>query len=162
MRIVVMGVTGVGKSTVGARLAAALGLPFVDADDLHDERAIAKMHEGAPLDDTDRAPWLARLNVALRDHAEGVIIAASSLTPAMRQAMTDGIDGIRFVLLDGDPATIESRLEGRIGHFAGTALLASQFALLEPPPDAVILDAGRPPDELVAQAVEALCNDGAG
>jgi carbohydrate kinase (thermoresistant glucokinase family) len=155
--VVVMGVTGAGKTTVGTRLAGALGVPFVDGDDLHDAHAIAKMRAGIPLDDGDRVPWWGRLNAALRAHAgHGVVVAASSLTPAARRAMTDGIDGVRFVLLAADPATIAARIDRRVGHFAGAALLPSQLALLDPPADALVLDAARPPDELVAVAVAAL------
>ena len=156
-RIVVMGVTGVGKSTVGARLAEVLGVPFVDADDLHDARSIEKMRASTPLDDADRIPWWERINGVLRVHAaEGVVIAASALTPAARAAMTVGVDDVRFVLLRADPRTIATRINDRVGHFAGASLLPSQLALLDPPADAVVLDAQRSPDELVAAALTAL------
>jgi len=156
-RIVVMGVTGVGKSTVGARLAEVLGVPFVDADDLHDARSIEKMRASTPLDDADRIPWWERINGVLRAHAaEGVVIAASALTPAARAAMTVGVDDVRFVLLRADPRTIATRINDRVGHFAGASLLPSQLALLDPPADAVVLDAQRSPDELVAAALTAL------
>jgi len=156
-RIVVMGVTGVGKSTVGARLARALDVPFVDADDLHDARSIEKMRAGIPLDEADRIPWWERLNGVLRAHAdEGVVIAASSLTPAARAAMTAGVDDVRFVLLRADPAIIAARIDDRVGHFAGTSLLPSQLALLDPPADALVLDAQRSPEELVAAALTGL------
>jgi gluconokinase len=152
-----MGVTGVGKTTVGMRLAEALGVVFVDGDDLHDTRSIDKMRRGVPLDDTDRGPWWARLNALLRTHTDdGVVVAASSLTPTARHAMTTGTEGVRFVLLHADPATIAQRLDARIGHFAGAALLASQLALLDAPDDAVVLDAGQPPDALVAAALTGL------
>ena len=161
-RVVVMGVTGAGKSTVGSRLAAALGVPFVDADDLHDQHSIDKMRAGIPLDDVDRAPWWQRINDTLRSHLDGVVVAASSLTPTARAAMTDGIGGVRFVLLQSDLATIAHRVDARADHFAGSALLPSQFALLDPPDDAIVLDAARPPDELVARAVTALRGAGGG
>jgi carbohydrate kinase (thermoresistant glucokinase family) len=155
-RVVVMGVTGAGKSTVGALLATALGLPFVDGDDLHDPGSVEKMRAGIPLDDTDRARWWARINQVLRDHPDGVVVAASSLTPAARAAMTDGVTGVRFVLLHTDPATIARRVDARNGHFAGSGLLPSQLALLDPPVDAIVLDAARSPEDLVAEASTAL------
>jgi carbohydrate kinase (thermoresistant glucokinase family) len=152
-----MGVTGAGKTTLGVRLAAALGVPFVEGDDLHDPRSIEKMRAGIPLDDADRAPWWARLNEVLCAHAPtGVVVAASSLTRTARHAMTKGVDDVRFVVVHTDPDTIADRLEGRVGHFAGAALLPSQLALLDLPDDAVVLDAARPPEELVTEAVAAL------
>jgi len=158
-RVIVMGVTGAGKSTVGARLADALDVAFVDADDLHDERSIAKMRAGVPLDDTDRAPWWQRINQALRAHPDGLVLAASSLTATARAVMTEGVAQVRFVLLQSDPATIARRVDARTDHFAGSALLPSQFALLDPPVDAIVLDAARSPEELVAQTVAALRGD---
>src|SRR5262249_11814471 len=91
--IVVMGVTGVGKTTIGRLLAVELGLPFLDADDFHTDEARAKMHAGIPLTDADRAPWLDRLNRALRDHAStGAVLACSALTHAYRQQLGAGVD----------------------------------------------------------------------
>ncbi len=151
-----MGVTGAGKTTVGRLVADALGLPFLDADDFHDARAIAKMRAGIPLDDADRAPWLDRLNRALRAHAGGAVLAASALTGASRRRMTEGVPDVRYVHLRGDPALIADRVTARTDHFAGAALLSSQFELLDPPDDAVVVDIAAPPDVVARRALDAL------
>jgi gluconokinase len=158
--VVVMGVTGSGKTSVGRRVAAALEVAFVDADDFHSSAAIAKMRAGVPLDDGDRAPWLAHLNQVLREHHDGVVLAASALTAAMRAQLTNGVVGVRFVALTGDPATIARRLAARVDHFAGAALLPSQLALLDVPPGAVVLDIEDDVEVLVARAVAALRSGG--
>lgn len=155
-RVVVMGVTGAGKSTIGQLLADALHVPFVDADRFHDESSIAKMRDGVPLTDADRAGWLARLHQVLRTHPDGVVLAASALTRASRDVLGADLEPIRYVLLRGDPTLIARRLERRVGHFAGVELLASQLALLDPPPDSIVLDVNAPPATIVARAVDAL------
>jgi gluconokinase len=162
--VVVMGVTGVGKTTIGRRLAAALDLPFLDADDFHDDAAKAKMHAGIPLNDADREPWLDRLNRALRDHrATGAVLACSALTGAYRRRLTAGVADVRFLVLTGDPDVIRARIETRREHFAGADLLPSQLATLEPPPDAVTVDVDGTPDETTARALAALrANSGPG
>jgi gluconokinase len=155
--VVVMGVTGVGKTTVGRLLAAALGLPFLDADDYHDDAAKAKMHAGISLTDADRVPWLDRVNRALRDHrATGAVLACSALTDSYRRRLTAGVTGVRFVLLTGDPDVILARIEARHGHFAGADLLPSQLATLRPPSGAVTVDVGGTPAETAARALDAL------
>jgi gluconokinase len=155
--VVVMGVTGVGKTTIGRRLAAALGIPFLDADDFHDAAAKAKMHAGIPLTDADRAPWLDRLNHALREHAStGAVLACSALTDAYRERLTAGVTGVRFLVLTGEPAVIRARIDARRGHFAGADLLPSQLATLDPPPGAVTVDVDGTPDETTARALAAL------
>jgi gluconokinase len=155
--VIVMGVTGVGKTTIGRRLAAALGLPFLDADDFHDAAAKAKMHAGIPLTDADRAPWLDRLNRALHDHAEtGAVLACSALTAAYRRRLTAGLTAVQYVLLTGDPALLRARIEARHGHYAGADLLPSQLATLDPPPDVVTVDVGGTTDDTAAHALSAL------
>jgi len=154
--VVVMGVTGAGKTTVGRLLARALGVPFLDADDYHSPAAIEKMRAGVPLDDTDRAPWLARLNRTLRAHPDGAVLAASALTTGARAALGAGVPGLRYVLLTGDPAVIGHRIGARRGHFAGPALLPSQLALLEPPADAVVVDVDAPPETVARRALRGL------
>jgi gluconokinase len=156
--LVVMGATGSGKTTVGTRLAERLGLPFVEGDDYHDGAGIARMRRGEPLDDTSREPWLDRLNRVLRVHAgsEGAVLACSALTDAYRQRLTRGIDGVRFVLLRADESLLRRRLAARRGHFAGPELVPSQLAMLEPPAEAVVVDAGKSPDEIVEEIVETL------
>jgi len=155
-----MRVTGAGKTTIGRRLAAARRLPFLDADDFHSDEAKAKMHAGAPLTETDREPWLQRMNAELRAHeATGAVLACSALTEHARAVLTTGLRGVRFLLLTGDPEVIRARIAHRHGHFAGTALLPSQLATLEPPAGAVIVDVDGTPDATAARALAALDQD---
>ncbi|HEX5585922.1 MAG TPA: gluconokinase, GntK/IdnK-type [Acidimicrobiia bacterium] len=155
-RVVVMGVTGAGKTTIGSLLADALHVPFVDGDQFHDESSIAKMRDGVPLTDHDRAGWLARLHEVLRTHPRGIVLAASALTRASRDVLDAGLEPNRYILLRGDPDLIAQRIDRRAGHFAGVELLASQFALLDPPPDAIVLDVDAPPATIVTRALAAL------
>jgi gluconokinase len=139
--IVVMGVTGVGKTTVGKLLAAALHVPFLDADDFHTDAAKAKMHAGVGLSDADRAPWLDRLHRVLEEHAAtGAVLACSALRVSYRQELAAGLDHVRFLWLTGDPVVISARIDARPDHYAGSDLLPSQLATLEPPRDAVMVD----------------------
>jgi gluconokinase len=119
--IVVMGVSGSGKSTVAACLAERLGWAFVDGDSFHSAAHIAKMHAGHPLDDDDRAPWLAAIGVC------------SALRRAYRDVLVRGRPEVRIAYLAGDRSLIEARLAARRGHFMPAALLDTQFAILEPP-----------------------------
>lgn len=146
-----MGVAGVGKTTVGRALAAALGWTFVDADDLHPAANIAKMSRGEPLDEADRGPWLAALRARL-DRGDDLVLACSALRAEHRHALAPAT----FVLLDASDDVIAARLAGRAGHFAGPALLPSQRAALERPGDALVLDATRPVGELVRAVRAAL------
>ena len=155
-RIVLMGVAGSGKTTIGEALAHRLGVPFLDADDLHSPEAIAEMHAGRPLDDAERAPWLRRVRDALRDLGDGpVVLACSALKRSYRDVLRDGVPGLTFVDLDVDAATLEHRLEARTGHFAGADLLPSQLATLELGDDVVRVDAGGTPDQVVARVMRA-------
>ncbi len=157
--VVVMGVSGTGKSTVGRALAARLGWAFLDADDLHPRSNVEKMARGAPLDDHDRAPWLAALRVEIDAHvARGacLVLACSALREAYRAILAEGHSCVRFVHLVAPEPELARRLRGRSGHFAGPALLASQLATLEPPTDALTVDATRPIGELVDHVVDAL------
>ena len=135
MIAVVMGVTGCGKSTVGAALAGRLGWPFLDADDFHPPQNVAKMASGTPLGDDDRWPWLDRVADELRriDAAGGsAVLACSALKEAYRVRIARAGE-VRFVHLSGDPATIAVRLAVRKHRYMPASLLASQFAALEPP-----------------------------
>ena len=158
--VVVMGVTGVGKTTIGSQVAARLGVPFVDADDFHDPKDIARMHRGEALDDAARAPWLDRLNAELqRRAAGGIVLACSALKRSYRERLVRGLPAVRFVLLTTDPGVIEERIGDRVGHFAGAALLPSQLETLECPDDAVVVDATGSPaavSEAVLHGLEAL------
>jgi gluconokinase len=141
-----MGVSGSGKSTLGARLSEAIGAEFHDADDYHDESCILKMRDGIALTDTDRAPWLARLNALLREHCDAgcsVVLACSALKANYREAILRDVPNVRLIFLDGDYATIASRMRERsatTAHYMPEALLQSQFDALEPPESAIVIN----------------------
>jgi len=159
MIVVVMGVTGAGKTTVGRLLAERLGAAFADADDYHPPENVAKMRAGIALDDADRAPWLARLNGLLGDSAakdESLILACSALKRAYRERLAAGIPGIRFVFLDGSKDLLARRLAGRTGHYMNPGLLDSQLATLERPDDAIVLSIDASPEAIAAHALAAL------
>jgi gluconokinase len=147
-----MGVAGCGKSSVGAALAARLGLPFADGDDLHPAANIAKMTRGEALTDADRWPWLTAVGTALRDRPG--LIGCSALRRAYRDHITaEAGHPVTFLHLSGSRAVIEARMRARTGHFMPPSLLDSQFATLEPPgPDenAVTVDIDQPIDAIVA------------
>jgi len=155
--IVVMGVTGSGKTTVGRLLAGKLRVPFVDADNFHTTANIDRMRHGEPLRDEDREPWLDRLNAELRQHTtSGAVLACSALTGAYRARLAQGVAGVRFVLLTAPPDVIRARVEQRKGHFAPAELLESQLALLDPPKDAIVIDVEDPPGLIVERLVKVL------
>jgi gluconokinase len=151
--IVLMGVAGCGKTTVGERLAARLGWTFLDADDYHSPANVEKMRSGHPLADEDRWPWLDRLNQLLRDGGS-TVLACSALKQKYRDRIVAGVKDIRWVHLTGSFDLIESRLAARKGHYMPAALLASQFETLEPPGAALTLDVADPPDVLVERILE--------
>ena len=134
--VVVMGVSGSGKSTVAACLAERLGWAFVDGDSFHSAAHIAKMRAGHPLDDDDRAPWLAAIaawiDLRLQERESGIVVC-SALRRAYRDVLVRGRPEVRIAYLHGDRALIEGRLAARRGHFMPAALLDTQFAILEPP-----------------------------
>lgn len=132
--IVVGGVAGCGKTTLAAALAAALGLPFVDGDDLHPPANKARMAAGQPLDDADRAPWLAACAAQLAAWGDaGGVISASALKRRYRAQLYAAHPGVRYVLIRITPELAEARAAARTGHFWPAALTASQFAILEEP-----------------------------
>lgn len=140
MIVIVMGVSGCGKSTVARALAASLGWLFLDADDFHPESNVRKMASGVPLDDDDRRPWLASLRARLgEEHAAGrsVALACSALKDAYRRQLADGLPDVRVVHLDGTYDEVLTLMSRRQGHFMKPGMLASQFATLEPPADAI-------------------------
>jgi gluconokinase len=147
-----MGVAGAGKSTLAAALAGALGLAFVEADAFHTPEAQARMAAGQALTDAGRAPWLAAVAEAFHSPPEGAVLACSALRAAYRARLAPTVT----VFLSITPDAARARLASRAGHFAGPALVASQFAGLEPPADAVTLDAQHPPARLIAEALAAL------
>jgi carbohydrate kinase (thermoresistant glucokinase family) len=149
--VVLMGVAGSGKSTVGPRVAAGLGVPFLDADDFHDATAVAQMAAGIPLDDAARRPWLERLHRLLVEHRDGgVVLACSALTPAYRAILADGLPELRFVALVAPPEVLAHRLAARHGHYAGPELLASQLDTFELDAGVHPVDADRPVADVVA------------
>jgi len=150
--IVVMGVSGSGKTTVGRRLAEHLGFDFCDADDLHPARNVEKMRQGIPLSDEDRADWLRDLRNhidAKRSRGEPMVLACSALKETYR--LTLGIEGSRtaLVYLRATPELVERRLRERKGHFMAPSMVPSQFAALEEPSDAVVVDADQTPEAIV-------------
>jgi len=154
-----MGVTGCGKTTVGALLAKDCGWAFYDADDFHPPENVAKMKKGEPLCDADRWPWLERLNRLLLEQerqGKSLALACSALKQAYRDRLTRGCAAARFVLLDSERETIGARLAARRGHYMNPALLDSQFAILERPQDALRLDAAASPAALVREIRNAL------
>lgn len=131
--VAVMGVSGSGKSTVGAALADHLGVPFVDGDELHPAANVAKMAAGRPLDDADRAPWLDAVGGWLAAHAAaGGVVACSALRRRYRDRLRELAPGLVFVHLAGDRELVASRQRRRTGHFMPSSLLDSQLAALEP------------------------------
>lgn len=160
--IVVMGVSGAGKSTVGALLAERLGWPFEDGDSFHPPANVEKMRAGTPLTDEDRWPWLAAIAAriaAARAEGRGVVIACSALRRSYRDVLRDGHADIRFLHLTGEPALIMARQAARQGHYMPASLVASQFATLEPPDteaDVIDLDVDPEPPAIVQKAVAAL------
>lgn len=154
MMVVVMGVSGCGKSTVGRALAEALGWPFFDADDFHPAANIQKMSAGIPLTDADRGPWLDRLHDLLAAEStagRSAVLACSALKEAYRTRLRQGADDVRFVHLRGTPDEIRQLMERRSGHFMKPGMLASQFATLEEPRDALVVPVLLTPAEQVAR-----------
>ncbi|HEV3010944.1 MAG TPA: gluconokinase [Burkholderiales bacterium] len=149
MIVLVMGVAGVGKTTIGAALARRLGWRFVDADDYHPPQNVAKMKAGIPLADADRWPWLSRLNKELKQ-LEHAVLACSALKQSYRQRLAQGIAEFTVVYLYGSSELIRARMEGRSHRFMPAALLESQFAALEPPADAIAVDVAATPEDCVA------------
>lgn len=130
--VVVMGVSGSGKSTVGAALAQRLRVPFADADDFHPEANIVKMTAGHALDDDDRRPWLDAIGEWLAAHASGGVMSCSALKHAYRDQLREHCPDVAFLHLAGTPDVIGRRQASRPGHFMPASLLASQFETLEP------------------------------
>jgi gluconokinase len=149
MIVLVMGVAGAGKTTIGEALARSLGWPFIDADDYHPPENVAKMKAGIPLEDADRWPWLSRLNQELKERDQAVL-ACSALKASYRERLAQGIDDFVTVFLQGDFALINERMKGRRHRYMPAALLESQFAALEPPADAIRVDVAADPSSCVA------------
>jgi gluconokinase len=155
MIVVVMGVSGSGKSAVGQLLASRLGCPFLDGDDFHPPENVAKMAAGMPLTDADRWPWLGSLNTKLRQEKKAVL-ACSALKESYREALSRGLDDCRFVHLRGSIELIRARLKQRQHRYMPASLLESQFATLEPPAHSIDIDIGQTPEHCVGKILVAL------
>ncbi len=152
MVVILMGVSGSGKTTIGARLAQDLGWRFLDADDFHPAENVRKMASGHPLTEADREPWLERLRreiAAALASGESITMACSALSAASRRMLAVDADKVRFVYLKGSPELIRQRLRNRSGHFMKETMLASQFAALEGPSDALVVDIDDRPGAIV-------------
>jgi gluconokinase len=153
MIIIVMGVSGSGKTTIGSLLAGDLGWRYYDADDFHSESNRDKMARGIPLTDQDRAEWLLALRNLLIQNSisnRSIVLACSALKEIYRQSLR--IEGalVHFVYLKGTYAEIESRMRKRKGHYMSAEMLASQFEILEEPKGALVVEVAQPPDEIIA------------
>lgn len=160
--LVVMGVSGSGKTTIAALLAGRLRWEFADGDDFHPPANVEKMHNGTPLTDEDRWPWLRAIGAWIDEHrrnGEHAVVACSALRRAYRDVLVGGYDDVRIVYLEGDEALIARRQAARHGHFMPTNLLHSQFEALEEPGDderAIRISVDKPPVAIVDEAVAAL------
>jgi gluconokinase len=151
MIIILMGVSGVGKTTIGQIVSGKLGWPLFDADEFHSEASIEKMRNGIPLEDTDRWPWLDRMNAMLREHearGENVLLACSALKRVYRDRLSTGTAELRWIYLKGEFELIRERLDARKGHYMKAGLLESQFAALEEPEDAFRFDIDDSPESI--------------
>jgi gluconokinase len=158
--VVVMGVAGSGKTTVGTMLASGMECPFLEGDSLHSTPNIEKMKHALPLTDSDRAPWLAAIHARILDafeRGENLVVACSALKQQYRGVLADGVP-IIWVYLKGSAALIRSRLKHRPTHFMKADLLNSQFETLEEPSDAVVIDISSPPGAIVAQILARLAS----
>ncbi|OLT43068.1 gluconate kinase [Saccharomonospora sp. CUA-673] len=165
MCLVVMGVSGAGKSTIAAQLSGELGWPMAEADEFHPADNIAKMSAGTPLTDADRTPWLEAIRTWIDERAaddESVVVTCSALKRTYRDILRTASADVRFVHLSGTAGTVGGRLSGRSGHFMPPALLDSQFSDLEPLAadeeghDAIAVDVTATPEEITAETLRRL------
>ncbi len=154
--LILMGVSGCGKTTIGRLLSERLGWDFIESDDYHSSADVARMSSGIPLTDEDRQPWLARLRLVLDEynaHRQPVIMACSALKAAYRRVLSVGLPAVRFVYLKGDYDLILERMRARAGHFMKAGMLRSQFAALQEPPHALSVDIRQPP-QVICRMIE--------
>ncbi|WPZ32963.1 gluconokinase [Thalassobaculum sp. OXR-137] len=153
--VVMMGVSGVGKTTIGTLLAERLGWGYAEGDSYHPPANVEKMRAGTPLDDADRGPWLAAIAADIdrwRAAGTGMVVSCSALKRRYRAILVGDRADVRLVRLAGDEALIRARMEKRVDHYMPTSLLTSQIATLEPPSgdeDAITVDVTRPPEQCV-------------
>ena len=158
MIIVIMGVSGSGKSTIGRSLAAELGWPFFEGDDFHSAANVEKMANGIALTDADRADWLAALAHLIRDLSRdrrSGVLACSALKQSYRETLGQNISNVQFIYLKGDYDLILKRLQARQGHYMRSELLKSQFEALEEPGQALVVDVAQPVAIIVRQIRQA-------
>jgi gluconokinase len=151
--VIIMGTTGAGKTTIGTMLAAQLNWQFADADTFHLPANIEKMSHGIPLNDADRAPWLAAMRKAILEwiaDGKNVVLACSALKRAYREELLADPE-VKIIYLKGSYGLFAERIRHRQGHFAGEGILAGQFADLEEPTEAITIDAAQPPEQIVAE-----------
>lgn len=163
--VIIMGVSGSGKTTIGERLAARLGCGFSDADQFHSDANKAKMAAGTPLTDADREPWLQAMHEAIVERArlgEDHVFACSALKRRYRQVLRGEVEDVRLVFLHGPREVLAERVGKRRGHFFAATLLDDQLANLEPPGkgEALLVDIRNRPDEIVEQIAQALAAPG--
>jgi gluconokinase len=152
MIVMLMGVVGAGKTTIGELLAAQLGWEFADADDFHSAANIEKIRQGIPLEDADRAPWIVAIHEAMLQwdkEQRNVALACSALKRSYREQLSVGVD-LKIVYLRGSRELIYQRLLARHGHFATEQLLSSQLATLEEPDSGIVVNVDQPPLKIVA------------
>lgn len=157
--VVVMGVSGCGKTTVGEALADRLGVPYADADAFHSQANVTKMAGGHPLDDDDRAPWLEAIATWLHEQQSGAVVSCSALRRRYRDVLRSKAPDVSFLHLDGDREVIEQRVRHREGHFMPSSLLDSQLKTLErlgPDERGVAVDLALPVEQIVDTAVARL------
>jgi len=154
--IIIMGVSGCGKTSVGQALSASTGWPFFDGDDFHPQANIDKMARGIPLDDTDRQPWLEALHNLIAEHLsqeQSLIVACSALKASYRVILRGELEHVRFVHLDGSFDLIYARMQRRSGHYMKAGMLRSQFETLEPPEEALVVSIEQPVSEIIDKIV---------
>ena len=158
MIVLVMGVAGSGKTTIGRMLASRLGWVYLEADDFHSAANKEKMHRGEHLTEADRLPWLRAMHAELQKQSasgKNVVLACSALNEEYRRVLMDGLS-VKLVYLRGSKELIASRLRHRTGHFAGEAILDDQFAVLEEPRDAIVVDIAEEPERIVEELLSKL------
>lgn len=156
MFLIVMGVSGCGKSTIGKLLAEELGWPFFDGDDFHPPANVTKMSKGIPLDDEDRAGWLVALADLIRGHLEkgrSGVLACSALKQRYRDVLLVDPAQVKFIYLKGSYELIKARMLARPGHYMKPGMLDSQFAALEEPDDAITVEIAQSPAEIVSEVI---------
>ena len=159
MIILVMGVSGSGKTTIGKKLAESLGYKFADADDFHPQENIDKMRNGIALSDKDRLPWLQKMQDVIKQHLlenTNIVITCSALKASYRQMLLINQESVKLVYLKGSFELIHKRLKERLNHFMSEKLLKSQFEILEEPLEAIKVDISRPLEDIVQEILEKL------